>query len=282
METLTWTLMSCNLFFSSLEKTDEMQTNVPLKTTPRQRRLVQKGLRKAVLRWGELVSPVRRHPETAAVKGFLPIDPIDFACVTREKVGGQLVKNRCLRDALWFVLHYYYPRLFDGNESGDPKFIESIELFGPKVPDWFPVGDGVQFSRVFKTLRAFKIAVAINGEEVRSDGAVIWSIVSRFIRPFGVSFKNAVGIIRDSLTRAEPCIIFVPLNCLLEHALFVYGVSGNYLHCVDTHTVVELPYFNISGDPNRFVMDFPLNEVETRWNRLGMVWTFHLARDGNV
>lgn len=235
-----------------------------------------KPLRQAVLRWGDLVPPARRSPEMAIIKGFLPIDPLGFANVTREKQNGRRVPNRCLRDALWFVLRYYYPKLF-GNDDGNPQFVEHACLFGAKVPNWLPVAGGTQFSKIYEALTAFGIKIIINGKEAKSNGAVVRKLLGRFINPFGISFEKMLALVKASLARAEPCVVFVPVNHLIDHALFTYGLSDRDLHCLDTHKVDELPYWNVSGESDRFIMEFPLEALKECWNFLGMVWCFPLA-----
>ena len=247
--------------------TDSMKNQVPSQTL--------KHLRQAVLRWGDLVPPTQRSPEMAIIKGFLPIDPLGFANVAREKQNGRMVPNRCLRDALWFVLRYYYPKLFK-SDGGNPQFVEKARLFGAKVPDWLPIAGGAQFSKIQEALAAFRIKIIINGKETRSNGAVVRKLLGRFINPFGISFEKMIVLIKESLAQAEPCVVFAPVGNLMDHALFTYGLSDRDLHCLDTHKVEELPYWNVSGEPDRFIMEFPLEELKNCWNFLGMVWCFPL------
>ena len=193
-----------------------------------------------------------------------------------------MVKNRCLRDALWYVLRYYYPKLFKRTDDNGPRMMEELRLFGFQIPDWSPVGGGTEWSRIHTTLSAFGIGLVINGEATESNGAVVWRIVKRFIDPFGISFEKAVNLAKSALYRAEPCVMFVPINRFIDHALFIHGIDAGNLYCLDTHQVNELTYWNTSGVPNRFTMQFSLKELEARWNRLGMVWSFHLENAPNA
>ena len=71
----------------------------------------------------------------------LPINSTNFGFVDREKIKGKRVTNRCGRDFLYYVLHYFYPEQFNALYN-NPLEIEQKKIFG------FPVPSGLSFLQI--------------------------------------------------------------------------------------------------------------------------------------
>src|SRR3989344_2758143 len=99
----------------------------------------------------------------------LPIDLKKFNLFNREKgKDGKIKKNRCGRDALYYVLHYYFPDKFN-LKLLSPEKIEKQKLFGFLLPDWLPIFSGTTLSKIPKLLTDLKLSTYVNGQLVKTE-----------------------------------------------------------------------------------------------------------------
>jgi hypothetical protein len=203
----------------------------------------------------------------------LLIDINNFGFIVRENgKDGKQKKNRCGRDALYYVLHYYYPDTFSPKDLS-PERIENLRMFGFKIPEWFPVFSGVAVSRVPKVLKNFNIRVFANNKPV--NGAI--DFLGRILSHKKMSFDSVLELLKKGIENGNAFVIDISAyeaGFGVDHAMFVYGIDDNYAYVIDSHKLAFFEYEKILEDENKYLMRFPLSKLKNRWEKRGILWMF--------
>lgn len=197
----------------------------------------------------------------------LPIDLNSFGFVQREKNNGSIVKNKCGRDFLYYVLHYLLPTRFNANFN-NPEQIESRRLFGFSVPPSYFSWTQLQFYNLPVFLKENNLILKINKRVIYSFLDFISAIL--FSR---ISYNEAINIIETNIKNGKVIGIDIGLKFygLMDHVMFVYGFDEEYLYVFDTHKVPYLEYEKTTNDA-RYIMKLSRIEAKKRWTRFGRVW----------
>lgn len=199
----------------------------------------------------------------------LSINLDDFGFVEREKVGGHLVKNRCGRDFLYYVLAYYYPD-FNNPRNRSPKTIEDLGLFGPRIPDWL-IWTGLSFQKVPAYLKSFGLRLHINGRLIDDFPRLLLSLVA----PRKQTWKQAIETIEHSVSRGYACGLDISTGWygLKDHVMFVYGCDDDDLYVFDTHQAEKVNYQKLTADNDkRYIMKLSRQTAEKSWSRWSRIW----------
>jgi len=196
----------------------------------------------------------------------LPIELENISFVTREKVDGQSVKNRCGRDFIYYGLNYYLPQKFN-NKAINPQTIEEKWLFGLALPSWL-MWIQLQFLWLPSYLKENGLRLFINNKKVNSYFGFVSSIL--FSR---LNFDNAMEKVKINIDEGRVVGIDIGLKHggLLDHIIFVYGYDDEALYVCDTHKVPMLEYEKITTD-DKYFMRLPKEVIKKRWTRFGRVW----------
>lgn len=196
----------------------------------------------------------------------------EFGFVERERGSdGEYVKNKCGRDFLYYVLNYYVPDAFDGNEI-NPVVIDEYKLFGKPMPAnlaWTQI----QFKDAPEFLSGYKLQLSINDKKIKSYYDFVNAILFSRKR-LDQAFKD----IESAVDANQACGIDVSLGLggLLDHVVFVYGYDDENLYIIDTHNVPELEYELV--DPKHpFLFKLSRKTIEARWTIFGRVWNVAFA-----
>ncbi|MFH1392440.1 MAG: PIN domain-containing protein [bacterium] len=214
----------------------------------------KKSLKRAILEYGK-----------NAKKQKKPLDIRSFGFVQREKKNNKIVKNRCLRDFLYYVLHYYFPEVFNPDFI-NPQTIEDIRLFGFKIPEYLPAG-GAQYSGIPKLLRAYKLKLELNGKKIQNKKDFLKYFIFK-----SISYDNLIKLIKHYLKNDIACGIDIPVKLLLDHIIFICGIDSENLYLIDTHIAKKVNYKKISKDKNKFVMAYKSSDLEKDWGFRGLLW----------
>lgn len=215
----------------------------------------KKALKQAILEFGK-----------SARKQKQAINLQNFGFVQREKKNNRIVKNRCLRDFLYYVLHYYFPEVFNPDFI-TPQVIEDIRLFGFKIPEYLPAG-GAQYSGIAKLLRAYKLKLELNGKKIQNKK----DFLKYFIFKRGISYDNLIKLIKEYLKNNIACGIDVPIKLLYDHIIFVYKIDKANIYLIDTHKSSYVNYKKISKNKNKFLMAYKLEDLKKDWDFRGLLW----------
>lgn len=199
----------------------------------------------------------------------LPINLNEFGFVQRESKNNKLVKNRCGRDFLYYVLNYYFADEFNPTTCG-PKEIEERKIFGISLPDWL----------IWTTLSFYKMPIflAKKGLVLRINQKTINSSLDFFkamIFPRYLSADEALEMVEDCIKNGTTIgiDISIGLGGLIDHVLFVFGYDIENLYVFDTHNVEQIKYSKLTPDEDkRFIMKLPKEVVRNMWSRFGRVW----------
>ncbi|MDO8620127.1 MAG: hypothetical protein Q7R64_02150 [bacterium] len=206
----------------------------------------------------------------------LPIQLERFGFVAREcDSDGRLKKNRCGRDALYYVLHYYFPDTFSPTKLC-PEKIEKGRLFGFKIPDWFPFYSGTALGKVPEVLKRLGVTTFANTTLLKTRFDFFNTCLFRKKKE-RVPFENAKQEIRMFLEKGTACVIDLPapeVGPFMNHVLFVCGIDEAFLYIIDTWQLPCFEYEKVDAKAERYFMRFPLHAVENRWNKGGVLWVF--------
>lgn len=215
----------------------------------------KKTLKQAILEYGN-------H----AKKQVEPINLKKFGFVQREKKNNKIVKNRCLRDFLYYTLHYYFPEVFNPDFI-NPQTIEDIRLFGFKVPEFLPAG-GAQYSGIAKLFGAYNLKLELNGKLTKNKK----DFINAFILQRKISYNNLIKLIKKYLKNNIACGIDIPVKLLLDHIVFICGLDKNNLYLIDSHIVKKINYQKVSQNKGQFLMAYKLEDLKRDWDFRGLLW----------
>lgn len=211
---------------------------------------------------------------TITTQQYLSIDPSKFMFQQREinKKTGAPIPNKCGRDFLFYVLHFYYPavilQLYLTEKRGGPQALESRSRLGGKLPHWL-AWTGLQFVNMPRYLRSLGLNLYINNRSIVSFPSFMVAMLHS--RP--VSFDTALECTTSSLHNGEAVGIDL-VRGLYDHIMFVGGYDKENLYICDTHRVPGLGYVHVGdGMPSEsYFMRFPFKEIESRWNTRCRLW----------
>ena len=210
----------------------------------------------------------------------LPVQLEHFGFVAREHDNnGRIKKNRCGRDALYYVLHYYFPDAFSP-KALNPEAIEKKRIFGFKIPDWFPFYSGTALSKTPAILKGLGISTFANGKLLKTGFEFFDACLFRNKKE-RLGFGRVKEEIAGFLTKGVACVIDLPapeVGLFMNHVLFVYGIDEAYLYVIDTHKLSCFEYENADEEEGRYFMRFPLQDVERRWHQGGVLWVFEKSK----
>lgn len=215
----------------------------------------KKALNQAILEYGN----------NAKKQGEL-INFKNFGFVQREKKNNKIVKNRCLRDFLYYTLHYYFPEIFNPDFI-NPQIIENIRLFGFKIPEYLPAG-GAQYSGIAKLLKAYNLKLELNGRLIKSK----IDFLNVFLIKRRITYDNLIKIVKKYLKNNITCGIDVPITLFYDHIMFVCKIDKENIYLIDTHKAKNIKYKKISKDENEFVMAYKLSDLKKDWDFRGLAW----------
>jgi hypothetical protein len=196
----------------------------------------------------------------------LKISLDDFSFIERESnKAGKVKTNRCLRDFLYYTLHFYYPKKFNNKELNAEK-IEEQRLFGFKIKEGFSFGGG-QYSKIVPFLNKNNLFLEINNKKITNLRDFI---VAFFFKNF--SYKKLIIFINENMESNTPVGIDVPIGFVMDYVMFVYKIDDKGIYLIDSHKATKVPYVGISNKSNRFVMFMDFMEVKRIWNWRGLVW----------
>ncbi len=201
----------------------------------------------------------------------MPVELENISFVTREKVVGQSVKNRCGRDFIYYGLNYYLPQKFN-NKTINPQEIEKERLFGLRLPSWL-MWTQLQFLWLPSYLKENGLILFINNKKVYSYFSFVSSVL--FSR---INLNKAMEKVRSGIDEGSVVGIDIGLKYggLLDHIVFVYGYDDEAFYVCDTHKVPMLEYEKITAD-DKYFMKLPEGVIKKRWTRFGRVWELKRA-----
>jgi hypothetical protein len=202
------------------------------------------------------------------MSSYLAINTETFGFVTRERVNGKLLTNKCGRDFLYYALNYYVPEKHNP-AKGNPAHITEQKIFGMRVPSLL-AWTSLQFKNAPAYLRSLGLELSINGKPIKG----YLDFVAALLTP-NASFETAIEQIERAVDAGVATGIDVPLAMvgLLDHVMFVYGYDDESLYVFDTHRSVRVPYDKITADTdNRFIMKLPKMAIQNMWGKMGRVW----------
>lgn len=206
----------------------------------------------------------------------LPIDLNTFGFVTRERdQKGRIKKNRCGRDALYYVFHYYFPDVFSPGKL-NPEKIERERFFGFKILDNFPAYSGTALNKVPQVLRKFGITTEANGRLLAGGRKFLSTCLFREKRgrlPFVKLKQEIISLLNLGIA----CVIDLPapeMGFGMNHVMFIYGIDDGYLYVIDTWKLECFEYEKIGNSESKYLMKFAFKDIVRRWNLGGVLWVF--------
>lgn len=201
----------------------------------------------------------------------LPINLDTFNFVQREKHQGQIVKNKCGRDFLYYALHFFYPQSFNKTENNTAQ-IDKQRIFGLNFEgksSIFFAWTQLQFYKMPNFLKSLDLKLQINGIFISSFCKLIYALL--FSR---MSYEKAIKIVQDRIDSGGISGIDIAMKFggLLDHIMFVYGYDEEYLYIFDTQQIPSLEYEKLTDD-KKFYMRFRKLDIKKRWKRWSRVWT---------
>ncbi|MFT5179828.1 MAG: hypothetical protein ACI9GH_000212 [Candidatus Paceibacteria bacterium] len=196
----------------------------------------------------------------------LKINLNNFSFIERECSKNNKTKtNRCLRDFLYYALHFYYPKKFNNEELNAEK-IEDQRLFGFKIKEGFPFGGG-QYSKITPFLNENNLYLEVNNKKIRN----LWDFILAFFFK-NLSYKKLIIFINKNIENNIPIGIDVPAGLVMDHVMFVYKIDEKGIYLIDSHKAPNIPYTNISNESGKFVMFMNFKDLKRIWNWRGLVW----------
>ena len=205
----------------------------------------------------------------------LPINLNEFGFVEREQKDGVVLKNRCGRDFLYYVLHYYFPKEFSPRTCG-PVEIEKKKIFGTLLPSWL-IWTCLPFYKVPRLLIERRLVLVINKFFINS----FFDFFRAMVSPKRLSADEALHIVESTINNGSTCGIdmSIGLGGLNDHVLFVFGYDSKNLYVFDTYIVQKIRYQKVTPpSDNRFIMKLPKETVRNMWSRFGRVWVVERRR----
>ena len=200
----------------------------------------------------------------------LPIDLTAIGFVEREHDrNGNVVKNRCGRDFLYYALNYLQPEVYSPSLL-NPVRIEQQGIFGVSLPAHL-VWTGLTFKHVPSLLKKKGLHLSINSRPIRTYVDFMCALI--FSRP--QSLEDALETIQKNIDAGNiiGIDIAVRLGGLVDHVMFVYGYDAENLYVCDTRQTPHVPFIKITPpDDRRYLMKLPYREIAPRWNRLSRIW----------
>lgn len=203
----------------------------------------------------------------AKLNNRLKIDLNRFDFVGREMVDGHMVKNRCGRDFLYYVLHFLYPDEYNFTKN-NPVALERNHTLGYPVEATY-VWTGLSLMNVPKLLKTLKKRLLINTVNTSSFPKLIKALWW----PKRITYKEGVNIMEEEIRNGNPVGIDIGVAAkgLMDHVMFAYGFDEESIYVFDTHKVPQLSYQKITAD-DRFIMCLPRTTVENGWTRFARIW----------
>lgn len=200
----------------------------------------------------------------------LPINLDTFNFVQREKHNGQIVKNKCGRDFLYYALHFLYPQSFNKTEN-NPEQIDKQKIFGLNFEgksSIFFAWTQLQFYKMPNLLKSLNLRLIINGTLVTSFKRLIYALL--FPR---MDYEKAIKLIEKRVDTGKVSGIDIAIRYkgLLDHVMFVYGYDNENLYIFDTRQLEVLDYTKLTAD-DRFFMKLPKSTIRKNWKRWSRVW----------
>jgi|TARA_Y100000310_G_scaffold162451_1_gene162429 ABC-type glycerol-3-phosphate transport system substrate-binding protein len=198
----------------------------------------------------------------------LPGDLESFGFVTREKVNGRTIINKCGRDFLYYALNYYKPDIFNPSKY-NPIQIDKEHLFGIPMPAMF-AWTQLQFIYIPQLLRKYNLELSINGKKITNFLEFLLAIMIPSFQSIDKVLQKVIDNVDGKIVTGID--ISIGIGGLLDHVLFVYGYDDGYLYVIDTHQLEKLEYKKI-GSGNNYLMKLSKDIVRKRWGPFGRVWS---------